>query len=289
MKYFFLHLGKAAGSTFNTILKKTFKEKYTKVYGKEIIDKGKIVPKGFFDNIEDLNFYLKENTEIISSHYFKFETIHKDFKVITFFRDPKSRTISSYFYQLKSYDLIHQGKKKITDYKAQIFYDYGRFKSYKDLVDFQKKYSLGSNDEIYYLTTFSKNLKLNEAINNLDKIFFIGLSEYFDESLLLLKNELKKNKINLKIFYRRENEQSIRDKNLTNTIKLELDSYKDKFKDDEIIYNKAKNLFLNQLNKQSFKFKLQLIIFKFLNFNYQVFFKTFLIFKFIIKKILRRN
>ena len=144
-------------------------------------------------------------------------------------------------------------------------------------------------DNILYLKSFSKNLKLDEAINNLDEIFFIGLFEYYDESLLLLKNKLKKYGINLKIFYTRENVTIIKDKNLFNSIKLEIDDYKDEFKNDEMIYNKAKNIFLNQLNNQSFNFKIQLVIFKILNFNYQVFLKTFAIFKSLIKKILGRN
>lgn len=226
---------------------------------------------------------------MIASHYFRFETIQKKFRVITFFRNPKSRSISNFFFQINSWDNIHQGKKKTKDYKGKTFYDYGRFKSYKDLRNFRRKYSLGTMENIYYLTVFSKNLKLDEAINNLDEIFFIGLFEYYDESLLLLKNKLKKYNINLKIFYTRENVTIIKDKNLFNSIKLEIDDYKDEFKNDEMIYNKAKNIFLNQLNNQSFNFKIQLVIFKILNFNYQVFLKTFAIFKSLIKKILGRN
>ena len=289
MNFFFLHLGRAAGSTFNKILKKTFKEKYLRIYGSEIINKGKIVPRNFFNDVEDLNFYLNKNTKMIASHYFRFETIQKKFRVITFFRNPKSRSISNFFVQINTWDNIHQGKKKIKDYKAKTLYDYGKFKSYKDSRNFRRKYSLGTMDNIYYLTVFSKNLKLDEAINNLDEIFFIGLFEYYDESLLLLKNKLKKYNINLKIFYLRENVTIIKDKNLFNSIKLEIDDYKDEFKNDEMIYNKAKNIFLNQLNNQSFNFKIQLVIFKILNFNYQVFLKTFAIFKSLIKKILGRN
>jgi len=205
------HIGRTAGTTLGYILERNYGEGYLNI-GKAEMSKylGKVPLVDFSHhqiNSDELNSIIDncgKFPKCISSHYI---SIHngvtslrkrfKDFKMITFLRDPMPRVISHYFALRKKYLYLEE-------LPAHIKYDYRN-----DINNWIRNNEYVSSKygwinycksrQTYY---FDNNYNLDKAIHRMQNDFwFVGIVERFEEGLLLLKDQFKKLGKDLNIMY----------------------------------------------------------------------------------------
>lgn len=154
MVVIFTHIPKTAGNTFASILYKQYD------YETEIIDtygKDSLPENINYDNIKC----------VVGHHQFGLHThIPRPSQYITVLRDPVDRVISDYYFDLKFHG------KKIEDWPIQPFI--------KHFSNRQTRWIAGNDQE---------DLALAKANLN-DHFIFAGLTEWFDESLFIMKQKL---------------------------------------------------------------------------------------------------
>ena len=224
-QFIFVHIPKTAGTTFTLALSRQFKfRKKIAVY----IDKpgqsySKYTPE------------FLEKFDLVFGHFpFHTQKTKNDPVYYTFLRKPRERLLSGYKY-IKG-DGIHGVKQKVNvaDYSLKDFLKQGLVKKADNLM---VRY-LSGNMEKDYLTIDESDLKT--AITNFDAYFSVfGLTEYFDESLVLLAGHMKW----APLYYLQENLSDYK------IDKKELDEETEKFilactKFDAILYKHADERFL---------------------------------------------
>lgn len=194
--YLFIHIPKAAGTTFNSILKNNFGKKYIRLYESKKID--------FFteEEMRSLATFFPQ-AQCVSSHDFTCPIPQPDnsktnkivnYEILTFLRHPVERSLSHYFFQKKQVKL---GVKK--DFVDLSYPEY--FKKVNELGyehsngkwAYQADMQAYVLDREYNLETAKKRMR--------EEFFFVGTSERFDESLLILRKKFKEKRINFKINY----------------------------------------------------------------------------------------
>jgi hypothetical protein len=168
----FIHIPKAAGTTFNSILNRNFTKK-------EILK----FPHHKYQNIEFIKeeFQKKDISQVkIISGHMKFG-LHRELKLnhfsyVTMLRNPLERMVSHYYYVLKHPTHYLHSEAKNLSLEEYILSDIS-----DEHQNAQTKY-LAGNDA-------GTNLKiLTKAKQNIEDHFsFVGLSEEFDLSLFELK------------------------------------------------------------------------------------------------------
>jgi len=207
----FVHVEKAAGTTFIHILRRNYLFKY--------IDARPYYPesRGLFA-IRDLLLARKivPGLSCIAGHsvkpYSNLDQSLVDVKYITILRDPVKRYVSQYQYWLE-----RMGKKLTFE----------EFLDTEEVRNFQTK-------------KFDRNGDIENAKNVLkDKIMLVGLVEQFDEFLILLKNKLSSS-LDFDPHYKQQN--LARNKVKTSDI---FESYRDRIEENNLLdiqlYNYAKD------------------------------------------------
>lgn len=229
-QFMFVHIPKTAGTTFVLTLSRHFK-------GKKRLPQYYHVP--FKDFPKHQAHYL--NQFDLSYGHVPFDPslkIERGIDYFTFLRSPRERLLSSYRH-IKG-DGSHGLKNKINvaDYTLKDFLKSGLLKRMDNVM---VRY-LSNNMDKEYMTVNEEDLKT--AIKNFDTNFVVfGLTEYFDESLVLLADHMKWSPL----YYIKENRSSytIDKKELdeeTETLILACNKF------DEILYKHALDRFFKLMN-----------------------------------------
>lgn len=179
----FVHIPKTAGSTFHMLLNSRYdKSKVRNVFGSRYSE-----PEiaAFIKEPES----AKANIELLKGHMpygLHKHTPHKKFRYISILRDPIDRVISQYYYIKKnSYNPLH---KKVHLEGMSI----GDFVSSGVAVGMNNghcRFLNGDLDE-YKFNACDEQLLSSVKSNISQHFLWVGLTERFDESILLLANLL---------------------------------------------------------------------------------------------------
>ena len=170
----FLHLPKNAGTTLNAVLKKRYSEE--EIFQVGYNENGKWNINEFIE----LSQKEKDRIEFLTGHFIFgiHEHFSNEFKYVTMLRHPVDRTISFYNYikRQKTHRLLDAVKNRsLIECVTQI-------KDF-DVVNGQARKLSNCEDE---------NFMLNKALESIERHFeFVGIQEYFEESILLLNNKFK--------------------------------------------------------------------------------------------------
>lgn len=229
-QFMFVHIPKTAGTTFVLTLARHFsgKKRLSQYYHTAFKNFPKHSPE--YLNSFDLSYgHVPFNPEL---------KIERGIEYFTFLREPRERILSSYRHIKGDGEHGLKDKINVADHKLKDFLNKGLSKKIDNLM---VRY-LSNNMDKDYMTINEEDLKI--AINNFDKHFSVfGLTEYFDESLVLLSDHMSWSPL----FYFRENNSSYKiDKN-------ELDEETEKLilacnKYDDILYRHALDRFKNMMS-----------------------------------------
>tara|TARA_B110000037_G_scaffold74060_1_gene88866 strand:+ start:122 stop:943 length:822 start_codon:yes stop_codon:yes gene_type:complete len=244
----FLHLPKAGGTT----LRQIFYKQYSHLKSNEIFTVNRTKETYKFLDLSDDE---KNKIKLLVGHFpfglHKSMNEYKTYKYISFLRNPINRTVSAYNYAktTKGHDYfkkINENKMSLEDYVDELslpWLNNGQTKFIAGMQDFK----IDCTEEIFKI-----------AIKNITQHFlYVGLLEKYDESLLILKNELSLQTP----YYSRKNE--------TKTIKNEIgEDEKTKITQHNIfdirLYEYVLKLHIEKKEKINF-FDLKLNLFKLIN------------------------
>lgn len=182
MTVIFLHIPKASGTTFHSVLDRMYDK--SELFDIRVVNK-KLTTQSFIDlPLED-----KKKIKMLKGHLHY--GIHKhfdaseDIKYITLLRSPESRIVSHYYYVLS-----HPGHYLFNQVvgKKMTLLDYALSDLSSELDNGQTR--LISGLEEVEINKCNRDM-LNTSIDNLQSNFLsFGITEKFDESLVLFQNKL---------------------------------------------------------------------------------------------------
>jgi len=166
----FMHIPKTGGTTLNDIFKKSYAEN-------EIYDH---VPlEAMWNHFSQLKEEDKKEIKAISGHHFYgiHDLFSKPYTYFTMMRNPIERVISLYYF-LKTYPGYYEENM--------------RNMSFEEYIDWDPQ---ARNGQIHQICGQNSHLSLEKAKENLKVFEVVGITEMFNESLLLLKNKFNWNNI----------------------------------------------------------------------------------------------
>mgnify|MGYP001446654214 CR=1 FL=1 len=207
------HISRTGGLTLADILRRNFGEGHLDIYTQEIKDVlglDRVKPTIGMLTPDELNLILDQHKGIksISSHWIPvpsgIEILKERFgkiKLITFLRNPVDVIISKFFHFRRKY--IHSDKLP-----EHMIYDYRNDLSLflKHWKHVSRHYNVQDQCRNYTTYFFDNNLDMEKSLSILKKdCWFVGLTERFDEGLILLRDRFQQLGLTLNIRYRRKN------------------------------------------------------------------------------------
>ena len=178
--FVFIHIPKTAGTTLGTILRRGFGPGYIPLYDSAKHD--------FFSNEEcraAATFFTE--AKCIASHDFAAplaqpEGVDVTYEPLTVLRHPADRVLSLYHYQRRASE--HDSRHP---FARLPFDEYLKKSIERDMERSDGKFSHVANTQAYML---GRGQAIDETMKQMEEdFFFVGLTERFDESLLVLRKK----------------------------------------------------------------------------------------------------
>ena len=213
MIFFNAHISRTGGLTLADILRRNFGEGHLDIYTQEIknvLGLDRVKPTIGMLTPDELNLILDQHKEVksISSHWIPIpsgiEILKERFgeiKLVTFLRDPVDVVISKFFHFRRKY--IHSDKLP-----EHMIYDYRNDLSLflKHWAYVSKQYDVQDQCRNYTSYFLDNDLNIDKGLSRLKNDFwFVGLTERFNEGLILLKDRFQQLDISFSIYYNRKN------------------------------------------------------------------------------------
>lgn len=217
----FIHIEKAAGTTFKSILENNFIIRHCNVKPLTKEDAGVFSSKSM-----KILYHINPFVRSIAGHSVKpfsdLVNIVPDIKYITILREPFARYISHYQYQVE---------------RMRSTFSFEDFLTAEFTHNFQTRKIAGSAD-------------IEKAKDTLKKIFFVGIIEEFDQSIIILQKKLFPEKF--RTLYQPKNLARKRD--ISKSIFIQMDKYRSKIESRNLLdlelYDYVKNdLFAEEKKK----------------------------------------
>lgn len=233
LRVIFLHIGKTAGSSFNSFLDNYYANTFIKIGGS-----GPERKKQELKELSEIDLNKLQKIHLIKGHvdYGIHELVPQfNWKYITFLRDPVERVISLYYYILNTPQ--HYLNEELTANNIS-FEEFMKGNYTVEVSNEQTRLIAGRKHKS------SENL-LDIAIGNLENEFAcVGLTERFEESICLMKNNL-----GLKWKYPVYESTNINKKKESNISPQLLDIIREANQLDIQLYDYAKNRFESDIAK----------------------------------------
>ncbi len=254
-KIIFNHIPKTAGSTFLSILENE--------YGKtQMFHVNSMNPHKSIEDFFKLTNIEVDNLKCIAGHLTDklIDKLNEDFIEVVFLREPKEALISEFYYiKRASWNKHHENVKKMNS-----IIEYINYRKELNMENQQTRYLANETEHLLKSLTPEKKVdadSYNKALDKLKKIDYVLLTENFDESILLLHNQLNwKKKPYYKIANKTNNRLSISELN-----NRELEEILEFNKFDIKLYEFAKEIFIDNLFSQNNKFRLKVKRFSLIN------------------------
>lgn len=194
--YLFIHIDKTAGRSFNFILRRNF--------GKDMVALYNLRRRRFLSEPEMKAIAtLYPAARCIASHHLSCpipqpDDDNVDYKVIAFVRDPADRVLSTYFFQAG-----HRDRRAGRDYHMPRFEEHMERINAKEYEESSGRWASFTNLQTYFL---DRDYDVDRAKRRMsDDLFFVGVTERFEESLILLKRKFERQGIDFRIHYIQRN------------------------------------------------------------------------------------
>ena len=206
--FVFHHITRTGGGTLNYILNRHYGKYLLMIHGNEIskvlgyernhpTGGSDALTKSLTDNELEQILDQHEDIHCISSHAFTFPNRFFDFNVMVFLRNPVEQILSLYFTLCNRFS---RGRP-LPDYANHDF---------RENIQMFIKYSEHISDK-YEIKNYCTNFQTHVIDNSLDfdaaisrlrhEFWFVGVTERFDESLVILRDEFKKIGYDFNIMY----------------------------------------------------------------------------------------
>jgi hypothetical protein len=252
----FLHIPKTAGTTLNCLLDKQYPSKYScKIHSP--------YPHNFQDELNKISRVQKEEINFFKGHmaFGLHKILPQPSTYITMLRDPVERVISLYYFILRTpdhylYNLVREHQmslKECISSRISSELENGQTRLLSGNLELAKN-QMGSFEPSSpeWLEAAKKNLENNFTA--------FGITERFDESLILFKRKLG---WRLPLYVKHNVNKN---RPMKETISPDVIRLIEKNNELDIeLYNYAKDYFEEQINQQCSNFKKELMTFKSLN------------------------
>jgi hypothetical protein len=194
--YLFIHIDKTAGRSFNFILRRNF--------GKDLVALYNLRRRRFLNEAEMKAIAtLYPRARCVSSHHLSCPIPdpgddNVEYRTMAFLRDPADRVLSTYFFQAG-----HRDRNKGPEFHMPRLMEHIDHVNEKEYEESSGEWASFANLQTYFL---DRDYDVERAKKRMgEQLFFVGVTERFEESVLILRRKFQQLGVNFRIHYVQRN------------------------------------------------------------------------------------